>query len=286
MRRILLKHGEVRYRFLQYELRDNADGSLYLIFDKKPSPQSKHFCILPSGEQTSLLPKKKSLKISYHTSGRVNFNNGEPPIFCEPLFEITQYQPLFFVHLPDISRLDVAEKDEADDFLISVDDLCCAPFRFGIAITPFDFSMPVLHSSIKYRGLFDIKVLPGFFPEVGGLLETNMKTHTIEATVNRGPFEEQCINKYQALISFHKKKTGIKEGMIGYWNPTTGVYRFIFCAEMFCAPDVCITFKDPRYSVKIKEKTPAEIRFRVSGPGGFILDRQIEIESITLEAEL
>jgi hypothetical protein len=96
LRRILLDHCGSKDRFLQFKLRDEADGSLYIVVDRRSKEPESAYLISDTGERI-YSPSKGAKQISYHTSGRVEFHDMQkPPIYCDPIFEITRVQALFF----------------------------------------------------------------------------------------------------------------------------------------------------------------------------------------------
>jgi hypothetical protein len=268
MRRILLKQAGQLYRLLQYELRDHADGSLYIIVDRQ-------------SDVSGAKPKR----ISYHASGRVEFHGIDmPALYFEPVFEVTRQQPLFALHFPTIEKLNPV-MPESGDFQIEVADDFCGPYKFEVSIGPSGILSSNGEFAISYQGLLDIKLRPGQFPELPEPHRSLLTTHFIFLPVQRGAFVTQQISKYEALIAFHQKKVGYT-GIIPYWNPSNGAYRFIYSVEMRVAPKINVKFVDSNYVAVVEHCTPAEVRFRAKGPGGFVTDKQILIRSVELDAEL
>lgn len=108
--KLLLVNEGTTYRFLDIQLED--DGALYVSLDRKPSDPASRLSRKP-GETTfaQVAPPVGPRKLSYHTTGRVNYHGlvSISPSFFEPLVDITAPNSVLLISLPSCTRLEICE---------------------------------------------------------------------------------------------------------------------------------------------------------------------------------
>ena len=141
--KVLIGNGISIYRLL--DIQSEKDGSVYISLDRKPRAPNKRL-VHKQGESifTPVAPPTGPRKLSYHTTGRVNYHglvSSAPHGFFQPLVDITRPNTVLAVSFPSCSLLDKYEgpvnRNLGD---------CCLPLdhldRFAIAVTfaPTDFA--------------------------------------------------------------------------------------------------------------------------------------------------
>jgi hypothetical protein len=289
LRRLLIQQATEIYRFLQFEFRDGADGSLNIVFDRKPlGTERSNWNSLPDSERRKYVGLAKEFRISYHATGRVNFHNADfGSIFCEPTFAISRPQQLLTVSVPSIDKLTSAAPELAREAVIHMDPRLSGRVTFAISLVPdgFEFQESPL-ALIGYQGWFGIAVC---FGELPFPVPSDLQHHILKVVPSVGRHLTQVLRQDQALISVHQKREG-RSGLIYEWEPNEGVYRVIFSVPMRIKPRLRVEFADS--SIHAEEMPAsrrtietAEIRFRAVGKGGYLRTPQV-ILSIELDAEL
>jgi hypothetical protein len=281
-----LKYRGKAYKLLGVDFRDRNDGSLNIIFDRR------HFGVKnirwsPDGNEPVIittLSDNEKVRISYHTSGRVNFHgSGSRSIYCEPLFNITCPQFLALYSIPDINRLDPVRAGDEALPAIEIEDEFVGRLTFEIALVPhtYDFLGQGPTSLIGYREWFGLAITRLRFPfDIRPGLEDHFHTCTSRA----GMFEAQNISKHEALIKFHQKRAGT-DGCVNYWEPNEGSHRVIFACPMRIPPRLVIEFENKSLIADVTHATVSEIRFRVRGPGGYLKTPPV-ISKLSLDARM
>lgn len=273
MHRLLLSYrGETR-RFLQFELRDHADGSLLVVLDRPGIS-------IAAGQPPE---KPERFRISYHSSGRANFRgfqDGKHFINCEPIFAISKPQLLAAITLREIGVLPRFEGGGKIGDTYRVADTHEGRITFQILLLPHGWrtSLPAC-VIVGYAPWFDIAVVPSLPPEIPASY-AHAATYTLVPT--SGPFERQVLSKHDAKIFFHQRRLGV-QGQIWYFDELLGIYRVIFAVTMRRVPDIIVEFLDPQLESKIEQCSESEVRFRVRGPGGYVRNA-VAIKSITASA--
>jgi len=288
MHKILIRQRNELYRFLQFEFRDHADGSLNIIFDrvyedtKSLSWTSERMTVTETDETDG-----SKLRVSYHPTGRINFHgmSSAAPIFGEPLFEVTRPQLLFIASVPTIDRLDrLTNPAEADTIVQLPDDFGRLTFSVSLVPTDFQACEPQL-LAVNYDGWFGISIRvepPIEIPE-------GAERHIIRMVSLSGPYTTQQCSQEQALINVHQKNTQ-STGLITSWEPREAVYRLIFAVPMRVPPRLIVRFEDENIVAEVLPPTrpataAAEIRFKARGPSGYIKTFQ-PIAEISLHARM
>jgi hypothetical protein len=270
MHRLILRTPHASYRMFGLEFRDDADGSLYIETASAKQPDG-------SGG--------KKLRISYHATGRINYQGVANTIsYGEPIFAISQAQPLLCLSLAEIDRLPKIEAPRPDDLVI---DVAVAPQgRFSLYVTMTPPDAPPLEPNalvVTYEGWFAIQIITGPPPR-----------EDIAPGINRvlalkGLFDDQQLGQEQALIFFHQKRMGVKDLLV-YWEAANNRFRLIFSVPMRIPPALEILFAEPNLEAVpleplVRNTATAELRFKVRGPGGF-LSVPPNITKLALHAEL
>ena len=250
------------YHFISLWIQ-NSDGSLYIG-----------------------LGESKLKRISYHSTGRVNyhnFNNTKPdPIYLDPLYRTTSANYFFRLVVGDAEKLDPFYGGiEKEDFILDMDEFD-NPICFDFVIAPWNSIVEKSGASIRYRDLFALVILYSKFivspPEKAESISILQGFPRLE-NISR----KQSIDKHAALIDFHKRLTKFN-GQILYFRNTDGIYKLIFNTPKLIAPRVEIKFTDHQYSAEIIDCTESITRFKVKDKFGQTVKREVEISGIFLDA--
>jgi hypothetical protein len=283
MKGILLRKDGRLYRFLKFDFQDQSDGSFYLVFDRKPRDEnmfvwSSTSC-LPVEVETGL----EKFKISYHTTGRVNFHgHSGAPIFCEPIFAITSEQPLCVISIPSVEKLLTKDIVEASDFVLDVGPEAEGRISFSIRIAPNLFVPKDSGIAIEYASWF--KILIGIVPLLSSIPE-GFDDHFVSIATQAGPYASQVLSVANATIAFHQKAQGTV-GQVAYFEPNEGVYRLIFTVEKRGVPKVTIQFVDSSIQAEIVAVSTYQLKFRAKGPAGYVKRETLPIHGIALDSRL
>jgi hypothetical protein len=289
LRRLLIRQGGSLYRFLQFEFRDGADGSFNLVFDRElHGREGTVWGSAPGSQPRTFDGPIGRFRISYHTTGRVNFHSLEATsIFCEPIFAIREPQHLVTISIPSIDNLTSAPADLEKEAVLELPSDLTGRIIFALSLVPDSFTFDELPLAlINYHTWFGLAV---WFGELPFAVPPDFVQHVITVFPSQGRYAAQNVAQDQALISFHQKRAGSSD-MVYYWEPNTGVYRVVFAVPMRIRPRLQVEFVDP--DIRAEEIPPtqrmaetAEIRFRAIGRGGYLRMRQ-PIAAIELHAEL
>jgi hypothetical protein len=283
MRRILLRRSGGLYRLLQFDFHDHADGSLYIIFDRTPQDGRVFTWSSRMPEPVEIEGGVEKLRISYHTTGRVNFHGHTgDTIFCEPTFAITREQLLCCISIPLLERLPAKDKASSSDFVADVGDDLDGRINFLLHIAPNNFKPEGSGVAIEYASWFKIWL------QLGSLIEPvpdDWKDHFITFVSQTGPFPSQPISVGNAIIAFHQKAQGTAN-QVAYFEPNEGIYRLIFAVEKSMPPCVNIEFVDPFIEAEVIAINHYQLKFRAKSPAGYVKRETLPIRSITLDARL
>lgn len=159
------------YKFLKLVQED--DGSFYIVFlyDKKP----KH-CIkygLKFNEKDGLSCEKKDInekestkfelkRISYHTTGRVNYHGmTHKSTYFEPLVNIQNINTFFMISIPQITQLQlVEEQNKINGNIINLSKIQNERLNIYFSIFPYEFdglgSIKNLITAITYDKFYSL----------------------------------------------------------------------------------------------------------------------------------
>lgn len=290
--RIFLRQAGQLYSFLRID--QSNDGSMY-------------FAIVRKGEQTAgalkwdhdarafvadFEDKNGDRKVSYHTSGRVNYHAvvSRPPAFFEPLHNITRRNPLLLVSIPRVTRLDEAiGSNSSDEIAVAVVDIPDAQLdrlTFEVLVAPRSESVEGLNPVIKLDyALFCVIVRTVPFPLC---LPGSMSEHFVYAALMGDDAGARAETKAEAEIAYHQRLAGGRRLLVFPANGE-GVYTLYPSVVMRSTPRVMITFFKDGYSAQVlADSKPHRIKFKIRGPGGLVKDRDLRaiIQEIELDARM
>ncbi len=282
MVKILIRHDSLIYRFL--DIQRNKDGSVYLSVDRTPPSSGEHYqktyC---DSDFTPVLPAAGPRKLSYHTTGRVNYHGliSDLTSFFEPLVDITQENPVLAISVPSVLSLDLFT-DELDTeivCMIQVDHM--GRFDLGVTLAP-----PMFRSE-NFQGValnWDNFALL-LHPVALDLVPPNPKHFMYVAPPSK--FGNQRISRNQAELAYVQGKNETEIVIRGPNN--LGHYTMYFGVEMRVAPKVTVEMADSSYRFELlSNDKPHKLTFRIHGKGDLIRDPDLRpfIRSILLSAEL
>ncbi len=290
--RIYLKHNDKHFRFLRFT--QEGDGSLYVIV-VRDTEQRRGAMKWDHGQLEfvpDLEPADGPWRISYHTSGRVNYRPvvSSPPRFFEPLFDVTRRNHFFFVSIPSVVRLDpVSELPRSGDTISqgvweippSVTGRLC----FQIIVAPLDDQGRDLITHLRlgydtFSVFIELISLPFPIPD-------SMEHHFLYGAP-AGLRDTQFCGRLEAELAYHKSRTG-QTDIIVYGPDNQGVYTLYPSVVMRIQPKLRIEFAEPDFRVEVVGGSRANrIRFRIQGKGGYVTERDLRhlIRSIELDARL
>lgn len=290
--RIYVRQNGITYKFLR--IAQQSEGSIYItvLRDEEHGDGAMRWdrengCFVPDPSAT---PGHR--RVSYHVSGRVNYHSlvSSPPLFFEPLFDITQHNHFLLISVPHISRLSAAETEPAEDSqvpaaVIDLDATVTGRVTFELTVASLDDDCQELHPYLRlgydtFAFFLCLATLPLPIPD-------EMAQHFIYAAP-RGLLKTQFCGRFEAELAYHQKRNG--PGIIIYGPDERGVYTLYPSVVMRVTPHAIFHFSDPTLVAEVvgKESRPNKIRFRIRGPGGYITDQDLRplIRRIELDAEL
>ena len=287
MYKVFIRYRDEFYRFLNFEFRDHADGSLYIVFDRESrGAQRIDWNPLSGVRNDAILNSNEKFRISYHTTGKVNFHGTKaPPLFGEPVYSITRPQALACISVPEPASLTPAAERDVAFHTVDLPTEAEGRLTVHLAIMPPGVNPgPGSLAVVSFEGWFGIAVLLVPLPIE---IPPDMALHTIKIAASHGRYTSTCVGRDEALIAFHRKHAGLPQhSMVTSWQPRTGVYRIIHSLPMRLPPRPTIRFKTPGLEACVDRVTCSETCFRVRGPGGFIKSHPEPITSVELSAEL
>ncbi|NML72832.1 hypothetical protein HHL25_01705 [Rhizobium sp. S-51] len=278
--KLLLEHKNKIYRFL--DIQQEYDGSVYVSVDRSP-PEQVTKLTRRSGETSysPIVQPKAPRKLSYHTTGRVNYHGliSVPPSFFEPLVDITAPNSVLVVSVPSCSLLDTFEQtiDPAVDCLVPVEG--SDRFEVGVTFTPNNFDAA---EGVRY----DFSGFALFIHPVTLNVPAPSPDHFVYAAPP-SLFPRQRIGKHEAELAYVQGDGGNQIVVVG--PNRLGVYTMYFAAVMRAAPRVNVTLTNERLRFElIDNQRPHKLTFRIHGKGNLIraTDLRPYIRSIELDAEL
>lgn len=293
--RILLRHGSVIRKFMNFETTDR-DGSLIMTIRRDGHSSSRMTWSTATGEHVPAAsecdtPRPKSKKITIHQTGRVNYHQNGRSIYIAPLTKTERPFQIYGYRIPSLDKLDECEgKEAADDVVVDLVSLPAGPVSFSVLIAPIDFN-PSSHAvklSYEAEGYSVVVQLDA----VTLSAPKGLENHFITLTPSAGLFAEQQMAEDQAMIAHHQARTGV-DGPIIYTPNGEGVIRMIFSVPMRIAPRFVIELVDPELFVsdqdvqRDRRSETVMLKFKVRHRGSRkIVRRAVDIKSIELDSEL
>ena len=229
--RLLIRHKEQNRRFLGFQFKDNADGSLIIVFDYKGS-------------------EEKPSRLSYHPSGMVicHGNLISKANHFDPIFKITKPQIIASYSVPNLDRLTSYKSETENDFILDLSEEIEGGIKIALIIMPEYFELPKSPLAvITYPNWFRIAVIPETLFEESIPLE--LSEQFLLQIPPAGLYTQMQIDEEIAYIMFHKKRKELsnngnerKLDGIFYWND--GIYRVVFRRPMRIKPKLITKFAD------------------------------------------
>lgn len=281
--KILFEYKNKFYKFLNIVFSD--DGSLYISVDRKII-NNKSMKSFDKDTWKDVDYSRKPRKISYHTTGRVNYHGlftDDSPSFFEPLVDITEENFISAISIPNIIKLDEYQGDFEETAIISLKDEELDRFTIGISIAPSN-SMPesnVVILNFKGNISYDIRLFPSQNPVAP------TADHFVYVKPN-SMHDGQLIGRFAAELAYIQGEGSIHE-MIVHGPNGEGVYTLYFAVEMRCAPKIEIALVNRKDEVRIVDNSkPHKLKFKILTSNGFVKDRDLRpfIKTIILDAEI
>lgn len=288
--RLLIKKGDVRYRFLLLERK--LDGSLLVFLDRSARSANGAGDV---DEQGRIVPisglgsqPRPAVRFSIHPTGRVNchYLGTERTIFIEPLSAMQRGHTIGLVSIPDASRLDIFDNTDTQTQAVDLDltDHEGARLTFEIKLSN-SFGQPESSGIVIDYGVYAAAVRLVDTPEhLTGI--GNRFAHGFPIS---GQFAESQVAIPESQIDLFRAEFG--EGPM-LLRERSGAYVFMTDHRMRTSPTVHLTFERDDLSA---EQVPFEythqpthkVRFWICDRGGRISveDFADQITSITLDAE-
>jgi hypothetical protein len=290
MRKILIRHQNQIYKFLNWEFHDDRDGSLYIVFDRVGKGPGMTWSSRTGNVPVEYEREDQKFKISYHPCGHVRFHNiaGRPKsIHCEPIYAITRKQPLSFISIPGITSLELADETEEADVFCDWVANATERVTFWVELGPPDLETPFEPSNgplvgVTYDRWFTIFISIGPSPFS---IPEGVPDQAIIRMVPDQDFFTERVSQEQAVINFHQARAGVQHEAITSFQPNSGVYPIIFAVPMRIPPKLMVDFYDGDLRAEVIHCTTYEARFRVKGPGGY-KNQWVPIKGFSLDAEL
>jgi hypothetical protein len=259
VRAVYLSIDKNVYYFFSYDTNPN-DGSLYLF-----------------------LGSKKQRRISYHSTGRVNYKkiprlpDSLDHSFFEPLYQTTAKNIFFSLKMTSHEKLDPFRGTvKEEDFVFQI-PFVTRTMSFHFVVLPASSSIDSSGFSLRFGNLFSLMVLcegndvsDEIFPNFG-------------FSQNYG-LEKQAIDKDTALISFHKRANNANNSILYSCN-AEGDYKLIFETPMFRPPDVSVRFANPGHRIEKIFCSKSMLRFKVKDESNQTIKDAAIIE-LALDARL
>lgn len=292
--RILIRYGSTIRKFMVLETSDR-DGSLNLTVRRKGVSRSQATWSNKPGEQDPRTteferPRPNNKRVTIHQSGRVNYHGHGSTIFIAPLTRTTQPFPIYRYRVPALDKLDVHDKDVAEeDAVLDLSDLSAGPVSFTVLLTPKDFipqgrAVKLTYEAEGYSVLIQVEPVAFAVP-------ADLHQHFAMLIPHRGLFPDQQMAEDQAMISYHRALTGTP-GLIVYMPNGEGTIRVIFSVPMKIAPRFKIELVDPELHVSDQDvqrdgrSEKVMLKFKIRNrETGQIIREPVEIRLIELEAE-
>ena len=238
-------------------------------------------------------PLEGPRRVSYHTSGRVNYGSvvTSSPKFFEPLFDITQRNHFLLISIPCVERLELGSGSsssvdgEDETGFWDIPSSVSGRITFGLVIAPLDDDGGDMSPHVRLGyDTFAVFITLASLPVP---VTEELKQHFIYGAPD-GLRSNQFCGRFEAELAYHQARTGQTEVII-YGPDDRGVYTLYPSRVMRVQPDITVEFAEPGLLTEVIEGSRANrVRFRIRGPGGYITNRDLRplIRSIILNAEI
>lgn len=283
-RKIFIESNGNIYEFLNCKIEPN-DGSFYvtLLRDGENSETVTFDSVSRSPVTiTHDEPRKKLVRISYHSSGCVLYRHTEiGSNYFEPIARLTRPNVFAAWSIPSLDRLDKVGSVRDEDFVISVNEEK-ERIEFTLMLAPWGQEVEGDHFAVRYEGLLSLIVIP-VKPSVE--IPEGLNEHFMTLAPNKGLYDSQAIADDLALIEYHQKIHETRD-LILYSPNKVGIYTAITAVPMRIAPNVKIEFLQEGYQMELVSSKNNVVKFKVKNEHGHIIKAETPIRSIKLCSEL
>ena len=282
--RIVLKFNDELRHLASYSI--GPDGSLYYFWVREG--ENEH-ALESSAENTSMTevkfdkPRKKTKKISYHTTGLVLYHDmTKNKVYREPLYSLTTPNLFTAYVIPTIEKLDKLDESNEQDFVyeLTSDEVR----QFSVSVAPWQCVPNTNGFAIRFHQLFALTIEVSD-PKIA--ITEELAQHVINLTPS-SPISSCVIDEPTAFAQFHQSLNNTK-GLIIYSPNVNGEYKIICAVPMRIAPRLHIDFKDSDYKYEQlpahAKRGTAEVKFKVRNKSGYV-KTEVEIDNLILDAEL
>jgi len=292
--RILLKQGDLLYRFMRFE--SSSDGSIIAIVDRDPRSKRGGAELGRDGNFEPLndasdkaLP---STRFSIHTTGIVHRHHAGKRVSThriQPIYALTKVSLIGFVSIPRIQRLDPfdATKDQHTvAACLEFPDPSEDRISFGLEIGPKPQTPATFGAALNYEVYsIMVRLVP---PPV--CVPPHMSDHFIYGGIQVDGKVEPLVDKARAELNFYQQVHGAH---IPPFRDAEGAYIFLAAVRMAKAPELIVSFDRPDLSIEAIPfpgglQPTHKVRFWICDKGGRnkTADLRKHITSIELRAEL
>lgn len=261
------------YKFMKFVFHHHIDGSLYFTFFVQNQSQVE----------------ENVLKVSYHSTGRVNYQIGklEVTIFIDPVYNVAKPFNLLVSRISNFEEAFVyLDGINEDDLVVDLNN-SMNYLNLIITIAPINYSTigskEIELSRVRFNQFFDLIINSISDVEVyqSKLSECGFVIPAI------GLYNSQVINKNEALINFHQKANNNKDSII-YSPNSEGVWKIIHSVPMRIPPALTIQFENTSYqAIKIDSQSSVAItKFLVKDKFQNTVKHFVNIKEIELDSEL
>ena len=270
--KIIVKQDNNYFQLGEYDFKEKLDGSFYLFLTRKGRLRKSWTYSLDKhdseikGVQEQTNPGSKSNKISYHSSGRINYQKDGKNIlttYADPIANIKTPFPICLYSVPSVTKLDKMQTDpKFDELIIELPTNIRGRINFSFTIAPWNTVAKegVVTFSIKFIGLFSFYIT---VDQTTLPIPPKLKKTFVTAKLNKGLYEKQLISEHRATIDFQQRINKTK-GPIMYSPNKEGVYKMFYAVPMRIPPRPSIQFIDSELRAEmIGKHTEAYLSFKV-----------------------
>lgn len=267
------------YRFLLVEFHHANDGSFYIFVDREETV-GREALVSRFGVETRE-PVSRAFKLSYHTSGQVNFEGPKyPTIFCEPLYEVRSAQLLLYQQIPSAAGLSLVDEQVDPMNVIALPEGQAVGIE--IWLVPFEPWEPTQDTlfACAMGDLFRlhlVRTLPAF-------TEERLVDQFVRAIPSAGSRPNQTVSKADAAVNFHTRISRSNGSVLALGS---GRYRYYFRRAMLRRPKVTTVAFCSGVTCHIEHVEPYFLQFRLSMDGESVdTDDPLGLVGFKLRAEL
>lgn len=296
--KIFLRRNGVIYEFLRLER--SSDASIIIIPFGSRSPREGAMTWDTERQQflPDLNPSNAPRRISYHTSGRVNYHGlvKSAPRFFDPLFDVTRHNHFFLMSIPRVEKLPplqslsptiIDAQHTILDVVGPVDGRVTVAF---FVIPPGEWAPATLDLAPYIHIGYDTHaVLLAIIEDAPIQIPDALKHHFFYAAPIVGTRTNQYCGKSEAELAYVQNLFDTQQ-MIVDGPDSHGVYSLYPCTIMAGAPQLTIEFSEANLRAEVVDEGSriSRLRFRICDRGGVITARDLRslIRSIELSVDI